>query len=495
MTLNFYWLLTGIGLYLGSLLLLLWWTKGDESSGDHSHGEDFFLGRRGRQGLHPLLLLVSYAATVYSAFTLIGMPGFIYRHGVGAFGAIVISQLLQVACILFFGMALWRRAQEFPGATSPIEIVSHSYRSPRLGLFVFTATVLFVIPHLTLQLVGIGRLIEGVTDGRVGYIQSVGVILFVMMLYSELGGFRGIVWTDVTQFILSVCGMAVLAWLFVDRVWDGDLFQLADRLTEQGNESLLSTPGPEGFYTTPMLFSLCVFYGLWPIAHPSSAVRFLAQTSPRGFLWMVGGMAFLPVIMYLPALVIGLGGAAAHPGLGQLHETIAGQVVVDVVSTGGSFAAVFGFFYILGSLSASMSTCDSQALAMGQIVSRDLVKGVLVPQISARNELRTARLAILFVFLVSFALGLNKDSFILKLSVLSGSGTAVLVPTYLGIRFKRPHKWAAFASMICGYTVFILGETWLAGQTIGGFPPALLAVGTSALVFLILSFLLNRKIS
>ena len=493
MTLNFFWLLTGIGLYLVALLLLLWWTKPRGEAGDDASGEAFFLGRHGQSGLHPLLLLVSYAATVYSAFTLIGMPGFIYQHGVGAFGAIVISQLLQVACILFFGMALWRRAQEFPGATSPIEIVSRCYNSPRLGLVVFMATVLFVIPHLTVQLVGIRRLIEGVTDVRLGYLESVGAILIVMVLYSELGGFRGIVWTDVIQFVLSVGGMTVLAWLYIDRVWDGNLFELTDQLVEQGDESLLSTPGPAGFYTAPMLFSLCLFYGLWPIAHPSSAVRFLAQSSPRGFLWMVGGMACMPVIMFLPALVIGLGGAAAHPDLGQLHETIAGQVVSDVVSTGGALATVFGFCYILGSLSAAMSTCDSQALAMGQIVSRDLVKGVLSPNISPRSEMRTARLAIMLVFLVSFALGFNKDSFILRLSVLSGSGTAVLVPTYLGIRLRQPHKWAALASIASGYTVFLWGETMLAGQTIGGFHPGVIAVGTSAMVFLGASAMLRKR--
>jgi Na+/proline symporter len=89
-----------------------------------------------------------------------------------------------------------------------------------------------------------------------------------MVLYSELGGFRGIVWTDVVQFVLSLTGMAVLAWLFVDRFWDGNLANVFESLRRDDRQELLTTPGPEGFYTAPMLFSLCVFYGLWPICPP-----------------------------------------------------------------------------------------------------------------------------------------------------------------------------------------------------------------------------------
>lgn len=486
MKLDFFWVLIGIAVYLGTLLLVLFWTRAKSTSEEDGKRQEFFLGRRGQRGLHPVLLLISYAATVYSAFTLIGLPGLVYKHGVGAFGSIVIAQLLQVACVLFFGMALWRRTQEFEGVTSPIEIVSRSYDSRWLGLIVFLATVVFVIPHLTLQLVGIGRLIAGVTGDRVGYVEGVGCILLIMVLYSELGGFRGIVWTDVLQFSLSIIGIAALAWIFVQRSWDGDLGNIADSLRQNGRGDLLTLPGPDGYYTAPMLFSLCVFYGLWPVAHPSSSVRFLAQTSPRGFLWMVVGMALLPILMFTPGLIIGLGGAASHPGLSHSAK-IAGTVVMDVIETGGALTMVFGLFYILGSLSAAMSTCDSQALAMGQIVSRDLVKGVLAPKISPKNEMRSARYAIVAVFLIAYIAGMRDSELILRLSIISGAGTAILVPTYLGIRLRRPDKKAAFASIAAGYLAFAVLETLVEPQSFYGFHNSLWAVGTSTLLYLVIS--------
>jgi SSS family solute:Na+ symporter/sodium/proline symporter len=175
---------------------------------------------------------------------------------------------------------------------------------------------------------------------------------------------------------------------------------------------------------------------------------------------MVAGMAFLPLLMFLPALIIGLGGAATHPELDE-GKKIAGQVVLDVIATGGVTASIFGLLYVLGSLSAAMSTCDSQALAMGQIVSRDFVRGVVAPRISPRREMMSARVAIVSVFLVAYFIGMTESDIILQLSIVSGSGTAILVPTYLGIRLRHPSRKAAFASILGGYAVFIAGEAYL----------------------------------
>ena len=488
MNIPFSWFVVGIVTYLGILLALLWRSKDRASLTDR---EDFFLGRRGNRGIHPLLLLVSYAATVYSAFTAVGMPGFVYTHGLGAYGAIVLAQVLQASCILFFGIPLWKKATTTAGTISPIEVVARSYHSSTLGVVIVGATVLFVIPHVTTQLVGMGRLIEGATGGEVGYAVGVGILLVVMLVYSELGGLRGIVWTDVVQFLLCVSGMTALAILFLNQEWGGSIANLFRDVRASDKAPLLTTPGPQGFFTLPMLASYCLLFGLWPIGHPTFSVRYLAQSTKRGFLWLVIGMSILPLVMFLPALILGLGGAMKTPGL-EKGDQVVGAVLPFILQAGGAVATVFGFLFVLGALSAAMSTCDSQILATGQIVSRDVVR-TLSPNVSARGEMRSARIVMFVVLLIAYAIGMADPPLIWKLSILSGVGTAVLAPTYLGILRKNPSLDAALASIACGYVVMVVSETVLPPASFFGFHNGIFTIAVSAAVYEAVSALRKKR--
>mgnify|MGYP001232794020 CR=1 FL=1 len=486
MTLQFGWLMAVIVIYLGILLLILRWTGRKE--GDFSSGQ-FFLGRDGNRGLHPSLLLLSYAATVYSAFTVVGIPAAIYERGIGAYGFMVLAQLLQVACVILFGIPLWRKAQTLEGCTSPIEVISRCYGSRILGVIVAVTTVIFVIPHVAMQLVGIGLLLNGFSEGGISYELGVGIVLLVMLIYSELGGFRGIVWTDVIQFVLLVLGMWVVALLFVQLNWQGSFSEIFNDLRNHERRELLTTPGPTHFYTLPMLISYVLFIGMWPIGHPSFSVRYLALTRRSGFVWLVGGMSLLPAIMFLPSLIIGLGGAARYPDLSK-PNLVAGEVVQGVIATGGMAATIFGFCFILGGISAAMSTCDSQALAMGQIISRDVVRRFLRPNISARKELWIARLAIVAVMITAYVIGLKPPAFIIKLSVLSAMGTAILAPTYLGIRLQRPNPTAAVSSILSGFAMLAAGELGgLPENWLYGFHNGVLAIAVATGVFIFISLI------
>ena len=484
MKIPFIWFVVGISTYLGILLALLFLSKDRAALSDREH---FFLGRSGKRGIHPLLLLVSYAATVYSAFTAVGMPGFVHTHGLGAYCAIVFGQVLQAACIVFFGLPLWKKATTATGTISPIEVVARSYHSRVLGMIIVGATVFFVVPHVTTQLVGMGRLIEGATGGEMKYAAGVGILLIVMLVYSELGGLKGIVWTDVVQFVLCVGGMAALAILFLNQEWEGSIAKLFRDVRASDNAPLLSTPGPKSFFTLPMLASYCLLFGLWPIGHPTFSVRYLAQSTKRGFLWLVIGMSIAPLFMFIPGVILGLGGAMKAPAL-EKGDQVVGVVLALVLETGGVVASVFAFLFVLGALSAAMSTCDSQILATGQIVSRDVVKGVR-PDISARGEMRSARIVMFVVLAIAYMIGMADPPLIWKLTILSGVGTAILVPTYLGIFLKKPNLHAAFTSMACGYVVMVVGETMLRPEDVFGFHTGIPAIAASAVVYGVVSVL------
>jgi SSS family solute:Na+ symporter len=348
-------------------------------------------------------------------------------------------------------------------------------------MLIVGATVIFVIPHVTTQLVGMGRLIEGATGGEVGYAVGVGILLIVMLVYSELGGLRGVVWTDVVQFFLCVGAMAALAILFLHQNWGGSIANLFRDVRSSDNAPLLTTPGPQGFFTLPMLASYCLLFGLWPIGHPTYSVRYLAQSTKRGFLWLVVGMSILPLVMFIPALILGLGGAMKTPGL-EKGDQVVGAVLPLVLQAGGAVATVVGFLFVLGALSAAMSTCDSQILATGQIVSRDVVRG-LAPNISARGEMRSARIVMFVVLFIAYMIGMADPPLIWKLSILSGVGTTILAPTYLGMLGKNPSLHAALASIACGYVAMVVSETVLTPAYFFGFHNGLFSIAISAAVY------------
>ena len=152
---------------------------------------DFFIANRTISGF---VAALTYSATTYSAFMLVGLAGLTYIGGVGAWGfeLIYLSGLVLVA---FFGPRFWLAGKKYNYIT-PAELLGDRYQSKGLQVVTAVSSIIFLIPYSAVQLIGIGTLMNGMSGGAIPFMAGLLIATFVAILWAYIGGMRAVAWTD-----------------------------------------------------------------------------------------------------------------------------------------------------------------------------------------------------------------------------------------------------------------------------------------------------------
>jgi cation/acetate symporter len=105
-----------------------------------------------------------------------------------------------------------------------------------------------------------------------------------------------------------------------------------------------------------------------------------------------------------------------------------------------------------GGIAAALSTAAGLLLVISAAVSHDLIKGIVAPHISEKNELLAGRIAAAFAILIAGYLGFDPPGWVAQVVAFAfGLAAASLFPViFLGIFFKRVNKQGAIAGMLTG---------------------------------------------
>jgi cation/acetate symporter len=111
-----------------------------------------------------------------------------------------------------------------------------------------------------------------------------------------------------------------------------------------------------------------------------------------------------------------------------------------------------------GGIAAALSTAAGLLLVISAAVSHDLIKGIFVPGISEKGELRAGRIAAAVAIMIAGYLGFDPPGWVAQVVAFAfGLAAASLFPAILmGIFYKRMNKEGAIAGMITGL-VFTYG--------------------------------------
>ena len=98
--------------------------------------------------------LFTTAATLFSAFTVVGMPDFFRTHGIGAWIFLAVSDAMMVYALIRVGELLRRKARkmEFKGMSG---LMVTTYGSKLAGYVAFGGAVIFLVPYIAVQISGI----------------------------------------------------------------------------------------------------------------------------------------------------------------------------------------------------------------------------------------------------------------------------------------------------------------------------------------------------
>ncbi len=396
-----------------------------------------------------LLGFMTFAATLFSTFTLMGMPDFSRNHGIGAWIFLAFSDAGMVFLIVWFGYRL-RKTVSSKGFSGMSALLQDCYQNRWAGYIYFTGVFLFLVPYVAIQIRGVAMfLVQAFPQSMPIWGWSL-IIVFVMLVYSELGGLKAIIYADFMQGTLLLLVVWVIALTCMNTLggWS-ELFQKA----EIANPELLSTPGPKGLLNAQFLIASFLAILMIPVTQPQLSTRLVIMKDTKSMYRMAVAVGTFAMLVIFPTIIIGLYGAIRYPDASMAE--FLGQVLIHDQTGFIASAAVIGLF------AAAMSTSDSQLFALG-----NELRGLISKK--ENESLRPIRLAIISFALAALVFSLLSSDQLVLLARISFAGTAMMGPlVILGIFSRKPQGIFMIVMSGIGLLLFILSQAGVLPGTVG----------------------------
>jgi sodium/proline symporter len=430
-----YSLLVGILVYLAVLIVI-----GVTAARRMKRLDDFVLGGR---SIGPIAAAISERASGESSWFLLGLPGAAYAAGFNTFWS-VIGIAFGIFCSwVFLALPLRRQTEKYGALTIPDYFAARfGGNANTLRVISMLIIIFFYTLYVAAQFVGGGKLLNAAfnLDPTWGLVITASIV----MLYTLLGGFLAVVWTDVVQGVMMAIVAFILPILGVIKL--GGPAALVEKLQPFGAEFLAMNAGETGaaFVFGVMLGSLA--WGLGYLGQPHLLTRYMAIKSPleikRG---TVIAMVWV-LIAYWGAAMVGIVGAGTFGG------GLADQEQVMPLLARYLLPGWIAGLMLAGAIAAMMSTADSQLL----IVTSSIVEDVYVKLMRARSSpamlVLFSRLATIAVSGVALLLAFRNQDLIFDLVsyAWSGLGASFGPPLLLSLRWKKITAAGAIAGMLAG---------------------------------------------
>ena len=403
-------------------------------------------------GFGAVLSLFGIAASLFSTFTLQGMPDFFRNHGIASWVFLGITDVCLAALLLYFGLKMrrfTRRLAQKNGGLAPKNLTEWLKQGamPRWSvLFFVVATTLFMIPYVTIGIKGSALLLNGAVPlGDTHLLWSV-IIVLLMLTYSWFGGIRALFITDVVQGLMLMVTVWAIALFAIKGA--GGMTALFDQVAAI-EPALLTAPGPVGLLNWQFLLVSFISIVLIPYVQPQMATRVLVAKDDKTFARSAMGLAVFALLVILPTVFIGMRAVTVNYGV---DLSAGGHFLLNVID---SDAPLFFFaLFIVGALAADMSTVDSQLLSIGTEWRSATLKGDIQQSSTAKMGVKIAGIVVAGVALV-----LAQTSFesLILFAINSFIGTSLLLPMVVAATVQDSGKKTllSLASLV-SVVVFLL---------------------------------------
>ena len=425
--------------------------------------DDYILGGR---SLGPGVTALSAGASDMSGWLLMGLPGAIFISGVSE-SWIAIGLILGAWLNWRFVAGPLRVYTERTGnALTLPDFFTNRFEDHSRILRVFTAVVILVFfaIYCASGVVAGARLFESVFG--LSYAEAIWWGASVTVLYTLIGGFLAVSWTDVVQGMLMLFAL-LLAPVLVFMHTGG--FEASIDMVRAHDPLQLDwfRGGELGFVGIISLLAWALGY----FGQPHILVRFMAaesvETIPAarriGMGWMILCLAGSVIVGFL-----GIAYFQAHPE--QAGPVAANPERVFITLVELLFNPWVAGLILAAILAAVMSTLSSQLLVCASVLSEDFYRGFLRKAASQRELVWVGRSAVLLVSMVAIWIARDPDSRVLGLVsyAWAGFGSAFGPVLLLSLFWQRMTRNGAVAGMIAGAVMVIFWkEVMVNGQGSG----------------------------
>jgi cation/acetate symporter len=457
-------------------------------------------------GVHPVANGMATAADWMSAASFIGMAGLIAYMGYG--GSVFLMGWTGGFVILAMLLAPYLR--KYGKFTVP-EFIGDRFYSRTARAVAVVCLIICSTTYVIGQMKGIGvafsRFLE--VDYNVGLLVGMCIVFF----YAVLGGMKGITYTQIAQYCVLILAYTIPAIFISLQLTGNPLPQLGLGSTLVGTDTFLLDKLDQmvmelGFkeYTTDVrlsglnMFAYTASLMIGTAGLPHVIIRFFTVPKVRDARSSAGWALVFIAILYTTAPAVA---GMARLNLMQTIEPEPGQylqyderpqwfknwettgllefedkngdgamlytadpatnelVKVDrdiIVLANPEIAQLPNWVIALvaaGGLAAALSTAAGLLLAISSAISHDLLKGMITPNISEKQELMASRVAMAAAIAGAGYLGFNPPDFAAGTVALAfGLAASSIFPALMmGIFSSRVNKEGAIAGMIAGIGV------------------------------------------
>ena len=483
-------------LYFG----IAWWARAGSTS-------DFYVAGG---GITPLQNGMAIGADWMSAASFISMAGLIAFLGYG--GSVFLMGWTGGYVLLAMLLAPYMRKH---GKFTVPEFIFDRYYSKTARIVAVACLIMASITYIIGQMKGVGVAFSRFLE--VDYGLGLGIGMAVVWVYAVMGGMKGITYTQIAQYVVMIFAYTIPAVFISFQLTGNPIPQLGlgSTLADGSGVYLLDkldmVVTDLGFkeYTTANLggtlnmFAYTISLMIGTAGLPHVIMRFFTVPSVQAARSSAGYALICIALLYTVAPAVG---AMARLNLMNTIEPAAGENLVyaerpqwfkdwektgllkfedkngdgkiqytadkvtnemvkvdrDIMVLANPAIANLPNWVIAivaaGGLAAALSTAAGLLLAISSSISHDLMKGVLTPDLSEKNELLAGRVVMTIAILVSGYLGLNPPGFAAGTVALAfGLAASSIFPALMmGIFSKKMSGTAAVSGMVAGIGITML---------------------------------------
>jgi len=361
----------------------------DESSQVTKH----FLGSK---NFGPVLLVLTTFASVFSGYTVVGVPTEAGKFGFTAIRWMGVGS--NVSMLIIYPRL--RRLSIVRDYESPGDFIHDRYRSRALSILVAMLLCLPQIPYIGINLFSLGSTLEALTDGELDFYWIVVMSTIIILVFEALGGMRSVAYTDAVEAVVMICIFLTVPVMigvyyggFVGQVNDSNdltvpcdnsyandtngclnyaVYELPEPID---NETDSSSDGEisEYFLRSPSSITILnhVLFccgGLSFALNPHVCQRALTAKADSHLRFVIGILFLTTFMCQIPGILTGI----TH--ISNQWEGDAFSAMLANFEDRGGFSALVSYIALLAGITGIMSTADSALIGVSNTLSVDIFR-------------------------------------------------------------------------------------------------------------------------
>jgi sodium/proline symporter len=438
------WTLLGFILYL--ILILIIGSLTYKSNKSH---KDFFLADR---GLNPWLVAFSERTAGESAWLLLGLPGAALALGFVEIWT-ALGCVMGIIIYWYYIASDLRTQSEANDSITLPNFFAEKFSGNNNSIRIISALIIifFFTIYLAAQFNGAGKALETTFDIP----NSTGIIIgaSVIILYTMMGGFLAVVWTDMVQGIIMIGTLVVLPIIGYIALQSNDI-SITMAFTEVGESFTSLSGGATGWAAIAVVIS-GLSWGFGYFGQPHLVTKFMAIKDPKkikvgrriAFMWAIPA--------FTGAFLIGIIGLAMYGGNHFADvEKVMPQMANDLLPSW--LAGIL----ISGAIAAMMSTADSLLLVLVSTLIEDFYHKTLGKEVSERTLLNMSRIITLVIGIIAFVIAVTSKELIFQLVsyAWAGLGASFGPALILILKWKKVTKLGVIAGMLTGAVTTVIWQ-------------------------------------